>query len=246
MHETMFLCLAVSRRDGGNCIAGLDLDKGKWVRPVISKSRGALGDSEIVVRDNKTHELRMMKPLDVLRLPLGETVENRAQPENRALGSTPAADCPAILGTALSEPLLSEKIRALAETSNWFSLIFGTSTNCVPHSAIEEEPPSHSLCIVRPRNLLWARSKSYHGTPRIVGWFTFGEDNTRYALPMTDIDWEPKLLGLTLKKPTLSGSQSPGLDPTKEILLTVSLGDHFRETGNHYKLIAGVLLLPKK
>ena len=246
MRDSRFLCLAVSRRDGGNCIAGLDIDTGAWVRPVNLRSRGALGDGEIVVLDNQTHQLRIMKPLDLVRLRLGDKVENPSQPENWTLDSTSLAGSSPVLCPACDHPTLLARIRTQAEAGNTLLDLFGTLTNSVPHSVIEQEPPARSLAVIRPRNLRWTRSINYRGNPRMMGIFTFGVENIQYCLPLTDIDWEPKLLEATLKRPTINAEQSLGLNPTHEILLTVSLGDHFRETGNHYKLIAGVLIIPKQ
>jgi len=63
---------------------------------------------------------------------------------------------------------------------------------------------------------------------------------------LTDVTWEPKLLDLTAKTHSLDASEVPGVGAQHEILLTVSLGDLFKTTQCHYKLIAGVLLLPKE
>jgi hypothetical protein len=63
---------------------------------------------------------------------------------------------------------------------------------------------------------------------------------------LTDIVWEAKLLDLiTVDGQTLDASETPGVNIHTEILLTISLGDLFEKTQSHYKLIAGVLLLPK-
>lgn len=50
MRESRFLCLAVSRKMNGYCIAGIDMDSGEWVRPVCADSYGELGSREITVQ----------------------------------------------------------------------------------------------------------------------------------------------------------------------------------------------------
>jgi hypothetical protein len=246
MRESRFLCLAVSRRDGGNCIAGIDIDTGKWVRPVNAKNRGALWDFEIVVKDHRTHKLRLMAALDLITLHLGEAVGTNGQPENWTLNEAPGNDPHLVVRCAADDRALISHIKELADSSNCFSCLFGTPDNKVSHTTIGNASINDSLCVIRPNNLIWIRGTNFNHKPRIEAQFEFGMPGAPYRLPLTDIAWEPKLLEYTQRQPTLSASVTPGIDVTKELLLTVSLGDHFRETGYHYKLVAGVLLLPRQ
>jgi hypothetical protein len=246
MRESRFLCLAVSRRDGGACIAGIDIDTGEWIRPINARNHGALWDFEVVVKDHRTGKLRTMAVLDVVHLRLGEPAGTHGQPENWTLHGSSATEPFHVLARAGEEPALVARLRDLAGNDGPFSLIFGTSDNRVSHSVIENESIQRSLCLVRPKKLTWVRTTNSKNKPRIEGWFDFGERNTRFYLPLTDIVWEPFLLQRTLKASSLDASQSPGMNENAELLLTVSLGDHFKETGYHYKLIAGVLLIAKK
>jgi hypothetical protein len=244
MHKSRFLCLAVSRRNGANCIAGVDIDSGQWIRPVYAIHRGALGDSDIVVSDRGN--LRIMAPLDLIELHLGESAGIPGQPENWTLNPVSGAKAHSVLCRAGDDPSLFAIVRNMAEASSSISMILGTPDNKVPHSSIEKESVKYSLCVIRPRDLVWSRALNFQGKPRIEALFSFGSRSTRYRLPVTDIAWEPKLLERTTERTTLRASESPGMDANREMLLTVSLGDHFRETGFHYKLIAGVLSLSKK
>jgi hypothetical protein len=238
------LCLAVSRREGANCIAGIDVDSGKWIRPINAKNSGALWDFEIVVKDHKTNKLRTMAVLDLINLHLDEPVGNNAQPENWTLNSASTSEPSRVLCQAGDDPSLMMKVKDLAEASNSFSLIFGTSDDKVAHSAIEKEPVRHSLCVIRPKNLIWFRTTNVRNQPRIKGRFDFGKRNTRFCFPLTDIVWEPRLLDLMADGQILDASGAPGTGTDMEILLTISLGDLYKKTQCHYKLIAGVLLLP--
>jgi hypothetical protein len=246
MRESRFLCLAVSRRDGGTCIAGIDIDTGEWIRPINAKNQGALWDLEVVAKDRRTGELRMMAVLDLVNLRLGEPVGANGQPENWTLHSSSTAEPFSVLTRASQDPAVVARVRELAEDDGPFSLIFGTSDNRVSHSAIEKDPIPRSLCLIRPKKLTWVRTTNFKNKPRIEGQFDFGRRNTRFCLPLTDIVWEPLLLQQTLKASSLDATESPGMDENSELLLTVSLGDHFKETGYHYKLIAGVFLIPRK
>ncbi len=82
MREAKFLCLAVSTRDGGNCIAGIDLDSGEWIRPINPKTSGALSDGELIVLDSSTGKRRFLAPLDVFQIKLEKSAGTNSQPEN--------------------------------------------------------------------------------------------------------------------------------------------------------------------
>jgi hypothetical protein len=245
MRESRLLCLAVSRRDGGNCIAGIDIDSGEWIRPIPAKNRGALGDAEIVVRDDKTQKLRIMTPLDVIQLHLDEPVGNHGQPENWTLAPGCGREPYHVLCRAKDDPLLVARVKDLAEANGEYSLIFGSTDRKIPHSVIAKKSISHSLCVIRPKNLTWIRTTDFHNRPRIEGRFDLGKRNARYCLPLTDIAWEAKLLKQTLGETAVDASHCPGVNAGAELLLTISLGDLFEKTQCHYKLIAGALLLPR-
>ena len=74
------ICLANSYKRGGRCIAGIDMDTRKWVRPFNPKGHeGAIGNERLI----KGKEPQI---LDVLDIPIGGESENYGcQPENRIL-----------------------------------------------------------------------------------------------------------------------------------------------------------------
>jgi len=74
------ICLANSYKHGGRCIAGIDADTGKWVRPVPdSKSRAITSDMRLI-------NGREPQILDVIELPLEDDgPDEGCQPENRLL-----------------------------------------------------------------------------------------------------------------------------------------------------------------
>jgi hypothetical protein len=231
----------------GHCIAGIDIDSGEWVRPVSAYSYGELGSREITVRDHETQIPRLMRPLDVVHLGLDRQAGHVGQPENWILKPRPGALPQAVLNQGANDESTCKRVRSLAEQSSSWSLLLGTLGKEISHKQIEKDPISQSLCVIRPKNLTWVRSTKFNSNqPRIEGWFDFGGRNIRYYLSLTDIAWEAKLLELTTDSHTLDASAVPGAEAHLEILLTISLGDLFDKTGCHYKLIAGVLLLPEK
>ena len=277
MREIRFLCLAVSKREGGVCIAGIDIDSGKWIRPVSTTTHGALDYGQINVFDpaaqtnpaivqlrmrgaslkgqnfaadseymNRLQHERTLKKLDIVRLRLGEPVGTKAQPENWELLPPKESKGSYDLLSCFDGRKHSEMLWKLIQPSESFSLIFGTENNKVHHEAIEKETLSHSLLLIHPKNLSWVRTTDFNNNPRIEGHFGFGKRNIRYFLPVTDVDWKYSLLQATERTTQLDSDESPGMNAESEIVLTISLGENFDKTNSHYKLIAGVLLLPKR
>ena len=246
MREVRFLCLAVSRKMSGYCIAGIDLDSGEWIRPVLPSSYGELGSNEIMVKDPGARTPRLMRTLDVVSLRLGKRVGSLGQPENWILELDSRVRPAAVLGRGADDASSLAGIRDVAKQSSSSSLLLGTAGKEIAHREIEKEPLSSSLCVIRPKELTWVGTTSFKNKPRIEGWFDFGGRNVRYYLSLTDVAWETKLLALIANGQSLDASKVPGVDVSLEVLLTISLGDLFDKTQCHYKLIAGVLLLPKR
>lgn len=72
------LCLANSHKDRGRCIAGIDLDTTRLVRPVSKTESQAIPEEWSVVRG------RQVQPLDILSIPFtGENACVEYQAENR-------------------------------------------------------------------------------------------------------------------------------------------------------------------
>lgn len=72
-------------------------------------------------------------------------------------------------------------------------------------------------------------------SPRLKGVFTFS--GATYELPLTDGQYEAKLpMDRTTKGMTNDGT---------DVLLTISLSDLDDDWGRYYKLIAGVIEIPK-
>lgn len=225
-------------------MAGIDIDGNCWIRPVCTRSHGALTGSEITVFDQTTQRQRTMKPLDLVELSLHDPVGTIGQPENWTLGQVLSGESPRVLCQAGDYDWLLAIIKRFALASDSLDFLLGTPDKAVPHSEIEKAQVKQSLCLIRPRNLTWVRSTKVNNAPRIEGSFNFGRFNTPYRLPLTDISWEKCLLEQTLNRQTLNAAESPGMDSKSEMLMTISLGENFATTGCHYKLIAGVLIVP--
>ena len=70
------VCLANSYKEQGRCLAGIDIDTKKWVRPVSESVGGTLPTATV-------EEIQL---LDILELPLGaQGPDEGCQPENRLI-----------------------------------------------------------------------------------------------------------------------------------------------------------------
>jgi hypothetical protein len=73
------ICLANSRRDGGRCIAGIDMATGRWIRPIPPKG-GAIQEEKTFLSGN------LITPLDIIELELdAPNFNTRYQCENQTV-----------------------------------------------------------------------------------------------------------------------------------------------------------------
>lgn len=79
------VCLAVSRKHSHFCVAGIDLDRHAWVRPVSDRYDGAIPEEMMSLPGGKKPCL-----LDILEIPLaGRQTVGEFQPENWMLHDRP-------------------------------------------------------------------------------------------------------------------------------------------------------------
>jgi hypothetical protein len=232
MRESRFLCLAVSRRDGGNCIAGIDLDSGEWIRPVNSNSTGAFCDHELIVVEKSTGRRRLLAPLDVFLLKLEKYAGANAQPENWEI-TPPSYENPI---TVLMRFDPKNHLDNLSSYLDKTDKLLCSSGDSVSESNVKLRPLSHSLSLIRPRDLNWKVVESrYPGRFQVRADFRYAI--SPYSLVVTDPIWEAKTrpLGLGRHAHTKITNQ-----PVDLVFLTISLAA-VPLHGRHYKLVAGVI-----
>lgn len=237
MHELRFWCLAVSRRDGGNCIAGIDLDSGKWIRPVNSKTRGAFADHEIIVVDGETQKHRILEPLDVLNLRLDRYAGNKVQPENWE--TTPAStDDATMVLRCFDGRQDSDLLNSYLDRHG--PLLHSYSDRIAVGDPMMKLGLSHSLSIIRPQQVHWkvAPNPTYPSRLRVQADFRF--DDAPYCLVVTEPVWEARC---RRSGPGRHPHSTIAGDANAQVLLTISLAEAPLH-GYHYKLVAGVVCLP--
>ena len=244
MPQCRFLCLALSRRDGGYCAAGLDLDTGNWVRPLNPKT-SSLCKADIFVQEPSTSAVQPMRVLDIVSLPLDHATPSSTQPENWLLQTLRLNSFPQLLSHAQQDGSVLQCLRDIADSSSSHPFLFGDAGASVTHQHLLERPLGHSLSLIRPLDLVWVRSTDIHGNPRVRADFSYGRSQQRYILPVTDIEYERRLLEATENRGPRLGAKDMYSENAPEFLFTASLGENFPVTNRHYKLIAGVLEVPK-
>lgn len=160
------VCLANSWKEGGRCVAGIDVESGRWVRPVSTTSHGQLSLAEATLRDSG--QVREVRALDVVDL--GELIRRPevGQPENFALGSR---------GMALVSTVEPDFLERFVDRRNF--LLHGTSASvATEHASLVQS----SLTLVRVEN------PQFRVNPRnerqLRAQFRFA--GVEYDLPVTD------------------------------------------------------------
>lgn len=71
--------LTKSSKYGKNCVAGIELDSGEWIRLVTEdeESHGAVSDDDLICKDGSIVDI-----FDVIDAPIIERCDNSIQPEN--------------------------------------------------------------------------------------------------------------------------------------------------------------------
>jgi hypothetical protein len=237
MYELQFLCLAASRRDGGSCIAGIDLASRKWIRPVNAGTQGAFADHELIVLEAGTQKRRFIAPLDVLHLTLDGPAGEKGQPENWTM-KTKSFDDPNIVIRRLNGREIIGELRDCLDHSD---RLLHTYTDSLTESEVKSRPLTHSLALIEPDRLHWRmnENRKFSNSLQVRADFLFAQ--TPYSLVVTDPNWEARCRPLGLGMHPHSTLESVA---GEQVLLTVSLAG-IPLHGYHYKLVAAVIILPR-
>ena len=240
MPTKRIICLACSTKSEviapgdslhGRCVAGLDIDTGQWVRPVSTLPNGTLSKAQCRIRGNALGSL-LPTALDVLEIEFLQHAPKTGQPENWIISETPWKCLRPATPSDLA--VLNANIEDDAE-------LFRGYESSLTHEEVLKRPPLSSLALIRPSDLRWEKKTGYYQRPKVLGHFKVGGQG--YSLTLTDPIWKQKLLvklGDTLLEHRKCFDHS-----SKDYLLSLSLGDFFPETGDHHKLIAGVIEIPE-
>lgn len=220
------VCLANSRRPGGHCIAGKEVNGaefGRWMRPISSAGGEGLGDSEICCKDGQAPGI-----LDVVRISLKRHVRQGHQTENYVIDADKRWERTEKVPYS-RVPELTDRVVKL--WTNGFESDYGINDR-IPCDKIDKIDTS--LLFIQPSQLVIHHAYEF-GAKKWRTRADFVFNKVRYSLVVTD----PAIEEMYRHKPA-------GDFPVKSkpIYLTISLGQDFN--GFCYKLVAGIILPPKK
>jgi len=223
--EVEFICLAISRRPGGRCVAGLRMDGKGWVRPVNSIG-GTIFRQQYTLDDGREAAI-----FDVIRVSLKEQCPQSYQPENWIVEN---------------EPWRLVRRLTLSEASTFLSSNISTSLSFpggqldrVYAAALAQNPVAASLALIEPDSIQWhIKPKTENRRQTCAKFELSGLAYDDFVI--TDPQWERRLEALPLG---VHNRIDAGVSQEDRLLFTISLGEPFG--GYCYKLVAAVIVLPR-
>lgn len=215
MSNIQMICLANSRKKGGRCIAGIDINSKGWIRPVNK------GGFELSFKDFKYENGSIPQVLDIVDIPVLEREPLYYQPENWVIN-------PDYYWTKIGELPVDELVYYCEETP----VILAGRSDRLPISQLETMKDLDSLTLIRVRDICLEKTwPEYRHTPQLRARFKYNQ--IAYDLAVTDKSLERLFFN---SKVELSDYIYEG-----NFILTVSLGEPYK--GYHYKLVASILCL---
>lgn len=221
VYEKTFVCLAVSRKYGGFCVAGKEWSNGEigpWIRPVSDKEAG-----ELTMAGIRLNNGRIPRLCDIITVPVLEPTPHSYQNENFLIANSHSWIMYDTLPVTSTSDLCD----------NVDSLWDDEHTDCkglndrIPEYVAKQTIHS-SLYFIKPQDFSINVSDEYDGRKKVRGKFIY--KNVSYLLAITDPDIEREYVVKDVGQ---------YLIPTEELYLTISLSEPFN--GFCYKLIAGII-----
>lgn len=224
--EKRIVCLANSWKNGGRCVAGIDLDTGEWIRPV-NPGGDKLHKSQI---ENQYGD--QPRVLDIINIPLRTKAPLYYQPENYTID-------PNQQWQQVGQFNFNQLTNFSCNGNNIYldCDFFNDNDKSVSSEKLKDSNCKHSLSLIKPQELKIEKfDRSQWGEkPQIKANFLFGEKY--YNLVITD----DKFKAPFFKDDSLDECGYYELN-TNDIYLTISLGEIYKRDKNHYKLVAAVIV----
>lgn len=210
------ICLANSRKNNNNCVAGKELKSGEWIRPVSSNGKGELTDSEIRYSNGNLPVV-----LDVMRISYEKISPNKYQPENILINKEKWE----YLGR-----FKEDELDKICDKPKDIWIVKGERIDRIPADFFKSNKLCGSLLLIRIKSLEFERFDS-RGKPRLRGIFEY--NNIQYNIGVTDRVYEEKY-----------SSQKIGFHKfnAKKIYLCISLGEPYDKVNYCYKFIAAIIV----
>lgn len=210
------LVMANSKKLGGRCVAGFDLNALQWVRPTGASIGSPLWPLDTVVAANG--QKRQVRPLDIVDFKPGRNTRTSSHPEDIELRGN--FSHVRAINTLEMNVLLGSQIRTRG-------LPFDNEQEFWDSSALESKPVGRSLECWKVKRVQLIRKQQSNGGSGVWGRVTFDDHSVTYKV--TDDDFIQR---------------NPTLDHLRDVHLTFSIGEPFSPHGlplRNYILIAAVI-----
>ena len=216
--EKRVILLAKSKKLSNYCIAGIDIDEGKWIR-IVSEDRTI--QHAVTEEDMKYEDGTLPRTLDVVQIVCKEQCPNYYQPENCTLDNS-------YYWKKVGRATLQDVLRLHPSRGDRY--LFYNSDKAIHDKDIVNMNACdiYSLVLIKPQLATihvqqWDRKK-------VTASFKYNDIWYKY-LTITDLEYAGKFLEYVLGDYPIR----------KSIYFVVSLGDTYIRDKRHYKLIATVL-----
>ncbi|MDQ3671465.1 MAG: hypothetical protein M3364_03370 [Actinomycetota bacterium] len=226
MTEVNLLVLASSRKGGGRCIAGYDLEAERWIRPVSDLADGALMIEHCGI------EGAWPEVLDIVRVEVDQPRSLAWQPENWSLTGAPWQRV-----DRLDPSTAADLLQGLV---NYDVTLLQSTNRKIAGDYLQANPISDSLTLVKPDQLQWRIEEPPWGGRQEKALFS-ADGQGQYDFHVTDFPIEDALHGLDFG---VHPRAAVGIDDRAEVYLTISLGEPYNRNNDCYKLAAAVIALP--
>ena len=221
MRKTI-VCLANSYKHGRRCIAGIDIDEGRWIRPRGNAADGGLEPSEYVLDDGTEPRL-----LDVIQIELHFALPTDWHPEDWQIAP--------VRWHLLERPVKAKRWETAVTAAEKASTILRGYRDRMAVAGIVDKPLQSSLVLVCPSEInWWIREERGKRKYRAL----FQRNHVTYDFAVTDPHWLEQLDLL----PVGIYPHASFAAKSEDTWFTISLSEAFY--GWHYKLVAGVIVAP--
>lgn len=217
--EKKFICMANSYKNGGRCLAGIEIEQNgstfsvvrnsdgtpKWLRPIMNNGDNGLPESLV----------GNFIVLDIIQIDVTSFSPNGSHSENVHFSSIRK-----IGRIGCNE----NNLACLCDTKH--TVIFFNRGKAVPGEVFEGG--NYSLMLIKPENPYIQVQYDDYGHEKYRIQFT--HNGNQYDFPLTDPDYINLLQ---------NGVKSSGTRVTGDLYFALSLGVGFNDW--HYKLVAGVI-----
>jgi hypothetical protein len=228
MYHRDIVILANSRRMGGHCIAGKDLDTGEWVRPINHgnferRDMSAFNDHDLLKMYGRSDGPQL---LECVRIGFFKACPSPCQPENEYIDKKPWKSIGMFETDDFAKILDDGSPQWLGRKD-----ILADGLDRISGDFIEKHPLSSSLVFLKLRHskneMKFIPDTDYHNRARRRMKFLY--EGRRYSLVVKDIRH---------LHPLVDGVQEEIIPDT---YATLGLTEKHPETGAHYKLVVGLI-----